>query len=241
MRIVFWGSERRSGITSNMLILAGYLACQKGYRITILELAEENCGVREFFTEINETYRKPYIHTLVRRQLYYVAMEQWKEKREETLPELIKWLECNMDMVVINIANRIDREAKELMYSANLVVVNLKQKIEAFEYYFSSYANLSARILLLIGNYYEDYVCEKEHLRKKYRIPEEGLAMIPNSPKYQLACSQKKLERYLRMNDKEHLSAISSLFLKSVEKTAELLYETAKKNENDRILDKGKG
>ena len=232
VRIVFWGSERRSSVTSNMLILSGYLACQKGYRIAILELAEETCGVRKIFPEINETYIKPYVHTLMRRQLYYIAIKQWKEeteKCEETLIELIKWLECNMDMVFINIANRIDLEAKELMYGANLVVVNLKQEMDAFERYFAGYGNLSERILLLIGNHYESGECEKNQVQKKYRIREDGLAVIPNSPEYQLACSKRRIERYLRMRGSQPMSAITSQFMKMVEKTAEAVCEAAKK------------
>ena len=237
VRIVFWGSERRSSVTSNVLILTGYLACQKGYRIAILELAEETYGIQSFFSKINEPYRRPYIHTLVRRQLYYVSIEQWREEKRETLPELIKWLEYNMDMVCINIANRIDSEARELMYSANLVVVNLRQKIEAFEHYFSGYGNLSSRILFLIGNYYEDGECDKVHLQKKYRIREDELAVIPNSPEYQMACSRKKIERYLRMRGNQPMSAITSQFIKMVAKTAEVVCEAVRKYSCSKILD----
>jgi len=223
VRIVFWGSERGCGVTSNMLILANYLACKKGYRISILELAEEKHGIQKCFPETGEYYVENYIQTLVKYQLYYISMDIWKAQKKESLVDLIKYLEWNMDMVFINLADCKDREAKNLMHNADLVVVNVRQEFRSFDDYFAHYANLCAKIFLLIGNYYEDGDCDRAHLLEKYAIPEEQLAVIPNNPEYEVACSRGRVDRYIRRNARRFVSNMKSQFLKEVEKTAELL------------------
>ena len=223
MRIVFWGSERGNSITSNMLIVASYLACRKGYRIAMMELAEEQWGIENCFPKIGEYHMEEYIGTLIRRQLYYVSEKEW-EKQEIILPKLIQYLELNMDLVFINLANRTDQMAKYLMWNADLVIVNLKQRNVDFDRYYAQYANLSSKIFLLIGNYYENELCNKESIQKKYRIPKEQLAVIPNNPEYQMACERGCLERYMRHMQPRFVSAIKEQFIKEVENTLEQIY-----------------
>ena len=229
MRIVFWGSERGCHATSNMLTLAGYLACQKGYRITMLELVEEHCGVWNYFCGKREKYVLDFIRTLVDRQLYYVWADEWTAHEGERIVKLITYLESNMDMVFINLANRTDDEAKELLRNAHLVVVNLEQDLRAFDRFYARYANLSANVLLMIGNYFEDGECEREYLLKKYRIPKEQLAVIPNNPEYEMACTNRCVERYLRKNRRQWQTARKKYFMKELERTAEQLCEAIKK------------
>lgn len=240
MRIAFWGSERGSAVTSNMLIVAVYLACRKGCRIVMMELAEEKQGIETCFPKIEEYYGEEYdrekyrgekyIGTLIRRQLYYVSMREWKQEEGRTLPEFIKYLEFNMDIVFINLANRTDEEAKELMRKADLVVVNLRQRLIDFERYYAQYANLSKKILLLIGKYYENEFCNKESFQKKYRIPKGQLAVIPNNPEYQIACDRCCLERYIRRIQSRFVSAIKEQFLKEAGNAAEQIYIVAAKD-----------
>ena len=229
VRIVFWGSERGCHATSNMLILAGYLACQKGYRITMLELAEEHCGVWNYFRGKREKYVVDFLKTLVDRQLYYVLTDEWDAYRGEWTTKVITYLEHNMDMVFINLANRTDDEARELLRNAHLVVVNIGQNLRAFDRFYARYANLSANVLLMIGNYYEDGECEREFLLKKYRITEEQLAVIPNNPEYEMACDKRCVERYLRRNRRQWRTARKNYFLKELERAAEQLCEATKK------------
>lgn len=229
MRIVFWESERGCAATSNMLILASYLTCKKGYRITMLELAEERQGIQKCFSCKSEKYATDYIRTLVSRQLHYVSIPEWQLLTENTmtLVDLIKYLESNMDMVFMNLANRTDDEARDLMHNAHLLVVNLKQEWRSFDQFYARYANLAANILLLIGNYYEDGKCDRAHLRKKYRIPEEQLAVIPNNSEYEMACARGSMERYIRRNGHLWQTAMKRQFLKAVEKAAEQLCQAA--------------
>ena len=226
MRIVFWGSERESYVTSNMLILAGYLTCQKGYRIAILELAEESHEIWKCFSQKKETYAKDYIRTLIERQLYCVVMDEWEQQENGRIVELLSDLESNMDMVFINLANRTDGEARRLLHNADLTIVNLKQEQRAFDRYYAGYANLpSENFLLLMGNYYYDKGYDKEYMQAKYRIPEWQLAVIPNNPEYEMACAGKCLDKYIRKSGKTWRTVRKNQFLKDVEKAAEQLCE----------------
>jgi len=224
VRVVFWGSERGSYVTSNMLILAVYLACRKGYRITMLELAEEEKTVRDCFGSRKGAFVKNYIRTLIERQLYCIAMEEWEKCGEEKLSGLLREVESNMDMVFINLADRTDAEARKVMHSADLTVVNLKQEQRAFDRYYAGYSNLpSETFLLLMGNYYYDKGYDKEYMQAKYRIPEWQLAVIPNNAEYEMACAGKCMEQYMRKYGKTWRTVRKNQFLKDVEQSAELL------------------
>ena len=226
VRIVFWGSERESYVTSNMLILAVYLACRRGYRIAILELAEEAHGVRTFFGRKRGTYAQNYIWTLIERQLYYIALDEWEQSADERITDLLSNLESNMDMVFINLANRMDGEARRLMHNAHLTIVNLKQEQRAFDNYYALYANLaSENFLLLMGNYYYDKGYDKEYMQAKYRIPEWQLAVIPNNPEFEMACAKKCVDRYIYKSGKAWRTERKNQFLKDVERSAEQLCE----------------
>ena len=187
VKIVFWGSERGSYVTSNMLIIAGFLACKRGYRIAILEMAEEVQSVQKYFPQKSEKYVKEFIRPLIERQLYYVAVDEWEQQEAGKIALLLACLESNMDMVFINLANRTDGEARRLLHNADLTIVNLKQEQRAFDKYYAGYANLpSENFLLMMGNYYYDKGYDKEYMQAKYRIPEWQIAVIPNNPEYSL-------------------------------------------------------
>jgi len=234
VRIVFWGSERGSYVTSNMIILGSYLACKKGYRIAMMELADEKRGLETYYPQISEYYVRDYLRTLVRRQLYCVTKKSWNVREAESVVDRIRYLEANMDMVFINVANRTDEEAKSLMHNASLLVVNLKQSFQAFNTYYAHYMNLSARVFLLIGNYYEDGTCEKKHLQEKYDILDSQLAVIPNNPEYQMASSKSSVDRYIKRDSLRFVSAIKRQFMQAVDKAVEQLYEAASKAEQQK-------
>lgn len=219
MRIIFWGSERESCVTSNMLILAGHFSCQKGYRVCLIELADEKRRINSYFPGKRKHYIKHDIETLMLHQLYYALRETWKDTNT------LNYLETNMDMLFLNLGNRTDSQAREMMHNADLVVVNLKQDFKSFDTFYAEYANLSARIFLLIGNYYEDGCCNREQLQRKYDIKETRLGVIPNNPEYEIACTKGQIGRYLKKSNPKFMSAIKSVFIREVEKTAELLYQ----------------
>lgn len=236
MKIIFWGSDRDSGVISNMLILATYLSCRKGYRIAIIDLANAKDEIEGCFSGIDEFYRGPYIKTLARRQLYYVSTEIWIPTEKEKCIEIIKYLECNMDIVFVCIVGASDMEAKRLMYHADLVVINVKQEWKALEQYFAKYAHFSERILIVIGDYYEGGGCDKTQIEEKYHISRNVLAVIPYNPEYQEARRRHRIDHYLRQRDEAQWTVMKSRFLRTIDETAELLYETAKVSVNEQEM-----
>lgn len=236
MNIVFWGMERECGMTVNMLTLANYLVLHKGCRVTLFELVAEKRGVCTYFPEPYQRYRKAYLETLIEKQLYYVSGERWKKcqrkrktrKGKEHCPpilETIRYVESNMDAVLVNLGNRRDKEARKLMWEADLLVVNLKQNERVLETFFAHYANLSERIFFLIGKYFGGGVCDEAYFKSKYRIPEEQLAVIPFNSELTYICEKSRIDHYIRHDDDFKISGMKYYFLREVEKTAEKMYE----------------
>lgn len=221
MRIVFWGSECVSTVTSNMLILAAYLACRKGYRITLLETERQE--ICKKFSKKYGKYAHSYINTLVERQLYHVPAEEWCGRSEEERITMIKYLETNMDMVFIHMAERTDTEARSIMRNGHLLVMNMKQEWRSFDRYYARYANLSANVLLLIGNYYYDTGYGKEQLQEKYRICDGQLMVIPHNPRYEMVQSKGGLERYMRHGRWRCRTIMQGRFYKEIGEVAEYI------------------
>ena len=210
-----------------MLITAIYFACRKGYRITMLELAEEKQKICDYFPKTKKCYGKQYIKTLIEYLLYSVSLAEWQKvkKQNETLEDLFLFLESNMDIVFVNLANRLDEEARQMLHNADLTVICLTQSRNSFDIYFARYANLSAKIFLLIGNYFEDVSCDRAYFCQKYDIKEEQLAVIANNPEFQMACIKGNVGRYMRKSGRRFQNAIKSQFFKEIERTVEKMYE----------------
>ena len=50
MKIVFWGIEQRCETTLNLLAVASYIACHKGFRVTVLQPEPEGKRMCEYFS-----------------------------------------------------------------------------------------------------------------------------------------------------------------------------------------------
>lgn len=223
VKIIFWGSDRMCSIGTNMLALAGYLVCQKSYRVTIFEMTKEPCNLTEYFPGTHKKYAKEYIDTLIEKGLYYVSRPV-----SQQIMERIEW---NMDAVFVNLANRTDEEAKRMMKEADVLVVNLNQDEMSFDRFFRQYANLSARIVLLLGNYLEDAACNKSYLQNKYRISDEHIAVIPFNREFQLACEKGQIETYMRPKRKALMTKAKRNFIKELENLAQLLFKKRKRDD----------
>ena len=229
MKIVFWGNERNCGLTLNMLLLAEYLVWNKGYRITIFELVREDWGVKAYLPGSYVRYHKVYMETIIEKQLYYVSGEKWKREQKkrqrrrgksfvQSVWDGICYVEKNMDVVFVNLADREDEDARKMMREADLLIVNMKQSEAVFDTFFAKYANISEHIFFLIGSYFAKGSCSKTYLCNKYRIAEENFGVIPFHPQLSYICEEGRLDAYIRHSRK---SGMASDFMQELEQTAE--------------------
>ena len=232
MKIIFWGNERKCGLTLNMLLLTEYLVWHKGYRITIFELVREDRGVKFYLSGSYNRYHKSYIETMIEKQLYYVSGERWKKEQKkrkrrrgkhvvQSVWDGICYIEKNMDFIFVNLADREDEEARKMMREADLLIVNIKQSQSAFDTFFMKYANLSEHIFFLIGSYFAKGSCDKVYLCNKYRIAEEAVGVIPFHSKLAYICEKGKLDDYIRCSRKSEIDGLQTIFIRELEQIAE--------------------
>ena len=238
MKIVFWNKEQNCGMTSNMLVFAVFLVYRKGCRITFFELAGEKHGIKSYFREPCEKYHKSYIETLIERHLYYISEANWKRRQKKrkmrngklfqpSILREIRYIEANMDVILIHLGDREDDEAKRIIREADVFIVNVKQEESGFETFFAQYANLSEHIFFLIGNYSEGTTLQKSYFSNKYRISENEIGVIPFHSEWQYLLKQKKLENYIGRRDKEKMSGKKYYFLREVEASIEKIWSMA--------------
>lgn len=232
MKIVFWGKERNCGLTWNMLLLAEYLVWHKGYRITMFELVREDQGVKAYLSGSCIRYHKAYMETMVEKHLYYISGEKWKQEQKkrqrrrgkqsvQSIWDGICYIEKNMDVVFVNLADREDEEARKIMRKADLLIVNMKQSEAAFDTFFMKYANLSEHIFFLVGSYFAKGSCDKTYLCSKYRIADDEIGVIPFHPQLAYICEKGRLDAYIRCRQKSKMDGIQAAFIRELEQTAE--------------------
>ena len=58
MKVAFWGTERESGTTSNLMALASYIACHSKRQVAMLQLEKENRGLADYYSTRESTLVK---------------------------------------------------------------------------------------------------------------------------------------------------------------------------------------
>ena len=238
VKIVFWSKEPKCGMTSNLLLLSIILVYRKGYRITVFELSGEKNGIKSYFKEPCEKYHKAYIETLIERHLYYISEANWKRRQKKRKmrngkrfkPSILREIctvEPNMDAVFIHLGDREDEEAKKIIWEADVLVVNIKQKEALFETFFAKYANLSGNVFFLMGNYSEGSTLQKSYFCSKYRISENEIGVIPFHSEWNYLLEQDKLVSYVRESDETKISGKKYYFLHEVELCIEKIWNMA--------------
>ena len=120
-----------------------------------------------------------------------------KETRN-VLNQVIRLLDESMDFSFIDCGSERDDWTKEQMKQADLIVVNFSQTSQGLDHFFSAHADVSDRVVYLIGSYQKDAVYNKKNIHRIYRIAPGKLGVIPYNPEFEAACREGKFFHRVR-------------------------------------------
>ena len=120
-----------------------------------------------------------------------------KETRN-VLNQVIHLMDESMDFSFIDCGSESDDWTKEQMKQADLIVVNFSQASQGLDHFFSEHADVSDKVVYLIGSYQKEAVYNKKNIHRIYRIAPEKLGVVPYNPEFEMACREGKLDRYIR-------------------------------------------
>jgi len=88
------------------------------------------------------------------------------------------------DLVFIDTSNEDNLSTKVILNEADLVVVNLCQSKVIIEQFFQDFASIVSKSVFLLGNYQSQSIFNLSNIRRKFHIPQESIAVIPNNMEF---------------------------------------------------------
>lgn len=189
MKIVFWGLDKPCETTQNMNALIELLICEY-----------PNCKIRIF------------------RKKGSLGGNKQPGKMKRHLPRVhAAPLGRKIEILFYDCGNQMDRTVKKQMREADIVVINMPQRSDAWEDLTFNHVITPERVCFLIGQYFEAAPFNREKIEKIYRIEQERLGIIPYNNEFCYAAESGRLSEFIRndlgKNEK------NQLFQKELKKT----------------------
>ena len=108
-------------------------------------------------------------------------------------------------------------------------MVNFSQTSQGLDHFFSTHADVSDRVVYLIGSYQKDAVYNKKNIHRIYRIAPGKLGVIPYNPEFEAACREGKLDRYIRGRRLLLPTDMRENFFTELERTVQMILERSDK------------
>ena len=125
---------------------------------------------------------------------------------------------------------------KEQMKQADLIVVNFSQTSQGLDHFFSEHADVSEKVVYLIGSYQKDAVYNKKNIHRIYRIAPEKLGVVPYNPEFEMACREGKLDRYIRGRRLLLPTDMRENFFTELEHTVQMILERSDKRGGGQVV-----
>ena len=129
----------------------------------------------------------------------------------------------------VHVEKSIADWTKEQMKQADLIVVNFSQTSQGLDHFFSEHADVSEKVVYLIGSYQKDAVYNKKNIHRIYRIAPEKLGVVPYNPEFEMACREGKLDRYIRGRRLLLPTDMRENFFTELEHTVQMILERSDK------------
>ncbi|MBR3772748.1 MAG: hypothetical protein IKL07_10825 [Clostridium sp.] len=139
-------------------------------------------------------------------KLYYLPknvnlnQEYFEYELNQVIKPLMEYLDKRFDLVFIDTAANDVLSTKTILEEADLVVANLCQNKAVLEHFFTNYASIIDKSVILIGNYQEQSRFHLRNIRRRYQITKEQVGMIPFNMEFADAASSGRLVEFLVRN-----------------------------------------
>lgn len=123
-------------------------------------------------------------------KIYYLPknmelnQEFFEYELNQVITPLLRLLDSFGDMVFVDTSNQENLSTKVILNDADLVVVNLCQSDVILNQFFEEFNSMLSKCIFLIGNYQSESIFNLTNIRRKYRIPRNSIAAIPNNTQF---------------------------------------------------------
>lgn len=149
----------------------------------------------------------------------------YPEQTGELQKRIVLRLADYADLLFIDLGCGRDALTNDLLHTADVVVVNFSGESEELEEFFCRPLRCSGKLLYLLANYSDDQVYNSANLKRIYRLDENSICVLPSNPSFSQACTQGRMEQFMKRSWRIHCSQRSEQFLRELGRVSNLIME----------------
>lgn len=175
---------------------------------------------------------KPYLKEIIRHHLYYIPQSRFINNEifdyEFSLNAdvLFRLVEEAFDLCYID-TTPLNMNSKNILETADLIVVNLCQNKTYIDDFFENYSSLIPKAVFLIGNYSTQSCLNYRTIAKEYEIPLELLTPIPRSEAFESAYRSGRTVEFITGSYHSLKEHPEYFFIQSVRRAATMIIKRA--------------
>jgi hypothetical protein len=183
----------------------------------------------DYRSDILQSYLKEIIH----KHLYYIPQsrvihsEIFDYEFDHCIQPLFRMMEEYADICFIDTATHNNLSTKTILEEADLIVVNLCQKVNILDDFVDNYSSMISKAVFIISNYEYHSILNSKRISKLYDIPWEDIIVIPDNQVYKNAFLSGTVVAFISRNyscDKENPNFT---FIQSIKKATYIIIKKA--------------
>ncbi len=137
--------------------------------------------------------------------------------------ELFEMLEKAGDYVFIDTESNQNLSTKQILYDADIVVVNLSQNSKNIYDFFENYTSLREKAVYIVGKYQPEKRWNRKKICYEFNIPRNKIGVIPYNSEFSEALEYGKLQYFLNYNFTGPVRMENEYFMRQCKKSANII------------------
>ena len=117
--------------------------------------------------------------------------------------ELFKILEEVSEYIFIDTESNQNLSTKQILFDADIVVVNLTQNPDNIRDFFENYTSIREKAIYIVGKYRPERKWTRKRISYEYNVPRNRIGIMPYTIELEYAIDAGRLQQYLYESDQQ--------------------------------------
>lgn len=149
--------------------------------------------------------------------------------------ELFEILEEVSEYIFIDTESNQNLSTKQILFDADIVVVNLTQNPDNIRDFFENYTSIREKAIYIVGKYRPERKWTRKRISYEYNVPRNRIGIMPYTIELEYAIDAGRLQQYLCSNYMRATSRENEFFIRHCKKNAKLVENTAREIKKEMI------
>ena len=149
--------------------------------------------------------------------------------------ELFEILEEVSEYIFIDTESNQNLSTKQILFDADIVVVNLTQNPDNIRDFFENYTSIREKAIYIVGKYRPERKWTRKRISYEYNVPRNRIGIMPYTIELEYAIDAGRLQQYLCSNYMRETSRENEFFIRKCKKNAKLVENTAREIKKEMI------